>query len=207
MVNEIRAYGAALTPGAMGYKIFPGRWLTGSNQHITGVPLLFVDRLSADMMSRQCDLVLLLSLFFPPQAQPSPNKQLASFSWPVSGSPRAMMFITHGYAEHISPYFDGLGKACGASGILCQGHDHIGHGSSPGGRTEVRSLREYTAPVLAACKRMRSEHPDLPLFLMGHSMGGLIALTAALTSPALFDGLLLTGPFLHGFDPLCVTLF
>ena len=79
-------------------------------------------------------------------------------------------------------------------GVLCQGHDHIGHRSSPGGRTEVRSLREYTAPVLVACKRMRSEHPDLPLFLMGHSMGGLIALTAALTSPALFDGLLLTGP-------------
>ena len=68
-------------------------------------------------------------------------------------------------------------------------------------------MREYTAPVLAACKRMRSEHPDLPLFLMGHSMGGLIALTAALTSPAFFDGLLLTGPFLHGFDPLFGRLF
>ena len=154
-------------------------------------------------MSRLCYLLVpALFLLSSVQAQPSPNKQLASYSWPVNGSPCAMMFITHGYAEHISPYFDGLGKACGASGILCKGHDHIGHGSSPGGRTEVRSLREYTAPVLASCKRMRSEHPDLPLFLMGHSMGGLIALTAALTNPALFDGLLLTGPFLHGFDPL-----
>ena len=146
--------------------MLPGSWRCEAG------PLpLFVDQLSADRMSRLCYLLVpALFLLSSVQAQPSPNKQLASYSWPVNGSPCAMMFITHGYAEHISPYFDGLGKACGASGILCQGHDHIGHGSSPGGRTEVTSMREYTAPVLAACKRMRSEHPDLPLFLMGHSM-------------------------------------
>ena len=139
-------------------------------------------------------VVFALSL---PGTQPTPTNQLATYRWPVSGKPRALMFITHGYAEHISPYFDGLGQACGASGLLCWGHDHIGHGASPGGRTEVESMKEYTVPVLTACSRMREEYPGLPLFLMGHSMGGLIALTAALDNSSHFDGLLLTGPLLH----------
>ena len=157
------------------------------------------------MHSSRCDLLLVVLALFLPGAQPTPNNLLATYRWPVIGKPRAMMFISHGYAEHISPYFDGLGEACGASGLLCWGHDHIGHGESPGGRTEVERMEEYTIPVLAACKRMRREHPHLPLFLMGHSMGGLIAFTAALTDPTLFDGLLLTGPLLHRYQPFRIS--
>lgn len=154
---------------------------------------------SVDMHSSRCGLLLavVLAILLLSRAQPTSTNRLAAYTWPVTGEPRALMFITHGYAEHISPYFDSLGEACGANGLLCFAHDHIGHGASPGGRTEVKRMQEYTMPLLAACKRMRREHPHLPLFLMGHSMGGLIALTAALTNPTLFDGLLLTGPLLH----------
>ena len=158
------------------------------------------------MHSSPCDILLVVLAHFLSGAQPTPNNLLATYRWPVTGKPRALMFITHGYGEHISPYFDGLGQACGASGLLCWGHDHIGHGNSPGGRTEVKSMQEYTIPVLAACRRMRREHPHLPIFLMGHSMGGLIAFTAALTDPTLFDGLLLTGPLLHRYQPIIIQL-
>ena len=132
------------------------------------------------------------------------SKSLASYNWlpdPLKRDglpqPVALVFISHGYAEHLSPYYDGLGEACAARGLICFGHDHVGHGKSPGGRTEVAEMENYVGPVVEACERKRKEHPDLPLFLFGHSMGGLVALMAGIKNPNLFDGLLLTAPLLH----------
>ena len=149
-----------------------------------------------------------LATFWPPPSASSrqaiTSKALATYTWPPdsvkrkdSAEPRALVFISHGYAEHLSPYYDGLGQACATQGLICWGHDHIGHGTSPGGRTEVEGMENYIRPVVEACKKKRAEHPGVPLFLMGHSMGGLIALMAALENPNLFDGLLLTAPLLH----------
>ena len=149
-----------------------------------------------------------LATFWPPplasSRQAITSKSLATYTWPPdlvkredSSEPKALVFISHGYAEHLSPYYDGLGQACAARGLTCWGHDHIGHGTSPGGRTEVKGMDNYIRPVVEACKKKRAEHPGVPLFLMGHSMGGLIALMAALENPNFFDGLLLTAPLLH----------
>jgi len=153
-----------------------------------------------------------LATFWPPPSSASSrraitSKSLATYTWPdhpvkrggVSDA-KALVFISHGYAEHLHPYYDSLGKACAARGLICWGHDHIGHGTSPGRRTEVDGMENYIDPLVEACKEKRKEHPGLPLFLMGHSMGGLIALTAAIQNPTLFDGLLLTAPLLHSAE-------
>ena len=50
------------------------------------------------------------------------------------------------------------------------------------------------APLVAACKKKTLEYPGLPLFIFGHSMGGLVVLSAVLQNPGLFDGMVLTGP-------------
>ena len=83
-------------------------------------------------------------------------------------------------------------------GLLCFGHDHVGHGRSPGVRTVVASMDEYTGPLVAECKRMQGKHPGLPLFILGHSMGGLITLTADLENPGLFSGVVLSAPLIIG---------
>ena len=161
--------------------------------------------------------------FWPPSSASSrrafTSKSLATHTWPDQPAvkrggvtdAKALVFISHGYAEHLHPYYDNLGKACAARGLICWGHDHVGHGTSPGRRTEVNGMENYIKPLVEACKQKRKEHPGsfnsfstfftfhqgLPLFLMGHSMGGLIALMAAMQNPTLFDGLLLTAPLLH----------
>ena len=75
------------------------------------------------------------------------SKSLSTYTWPESSLKRdgssdvkALVFLSHGYAEHLSPYYDSLGEACASQGVFCWGHDHVGHGTSPGARTEVNFL-------------------------------------------------------------------
>ena len=94
-----------------------------------------------------------LATFWPPTSSKSnrrafTSKSLSSYTWPESSLKRdsspdvkALVFLSHGYAEHLSPYYDSLGETCAARGVLCWGHDHVGHGTSPGARTEVKFLR------------------------------------------------------------------
>ena len=96
------------------------------------------------------------------------------------------------------PYYNQLAEAGRASGLLVFGHDHVGHGRSGGERVQVRFLSwdqeniifflslqisdyaDYTEPLLAHCREMKKTHPNLPLFLIGHSLGGLISLLSVL---------------------------
>ena len=59
-------------------------------------------------------------------------------------------------------------------------------------------MDEYTRPLVAECKRMQGKHPGLPLFILGHSMGGLISLTADMENPGLFSGVVLSAPLIIG---------
>ena len=104
------------------------------------------------------------------------SKSLATYSWPNYPVKRggvldakALMFISHGYAEHLHPYYDSLGEACAARGLICWGHDHIGHGTSTGRRTEVNGMENYIKPLVEACKEKRKEHPGCMNFSLSTS--------------------------------------
>ena len=62
----------------------------------------------------------------------------------------------------------------------------------------VASIDDYTRPLVAECKRMQGKYPGLPLFILGHSMGGLISLTADMENPGLFSGVVLSAPLIIG---------
>lgn len=61
------------------------------------------------------------------------------------------------------------------------GHDHIGHGESEGERALIYDMEELTDPVIQHCRQMVKTHPGVPLFIIGHSMGGLAALLVSLS--------------------------
>ena len=61
------------------------------------------------------------------------------------------------------------------------GHDHVGHGESEGERAMAGDMDEFTRPLVQHCREKVEQHPGLPLFIIGHSMGGLIALLASLS--------------------------
>jgi alpha-beta hydrolase superfamily lysophospholipase len=118
--------------------------------------------------------------------------QLHERAWPTSGQPRAVVVIVHGYGEHIGRY-DATARALADAGFTVRGFDLRGHGQSGGVRGHCSKFNEYLEDVDAAVVRARGE--NLPLFLLGHSFGALIASQWALAHPQELAGLALTSPF------------
>jgi len=138
----------------------------------------------------------------------SQERKLKTFLWkPSSGAPKALVFLSHGYAEHLVPYYSELAQAGVDQGLLVFGHDHVGHGESEGERVLVSDMEEFVAPVIQHCQHMCDQYPDTPLFIVGHSMGGLITLLTSLSPqcPAL-RGMVLMGPLVKP-DPRTASRF
>jgi alpha-beta hydrolase superfamily lysophospholipase len=107
----------------------------------------------------------------------------------------AVVAIMHGYGEHCRRY-DEL-----ASYLVHKGHavcllDARGHGRSQGQRGYVQRFDEYVEDFITFIERVRAQHRGRPLFLLGHSNGGLIALRAVLRGLDGVHGLVLTSPLL-----------
>jgi acylglycerol lipase len=107
--------------------------------------------------------------------------------------PKGVVTISHGYGEHIGRYAHVAQRLCEA-GFVVYGPDHHGHGQSAGkrGRINLRAAVADLDQLIASVSRKR--HPDLPQFLLGHSMGGLIALQYAVRHAKRLDGLVVSAP-------------
>ena len=119
-------------------------------------------------------------------------------SWLPAGPPRAAVLVVHGLAEHSGRY-DATARALTAAGFAVHAVDYRGHGRSEGRRVHVDSESEYAADVRAALEEVHRRHPRDPVFLLGHSQGGLVVLEMALAEPADVDGIagiVVTSPFL-----------
>lgn len=119
---------------------------------------------------------------------------LAYHHQPAVGQARAILMISHGLTEHSRRYRRFAG-AMAASGYHVYAHDHRGHGETtaddaPLGRFARRNGVESVISDIAAMHTFATgRHPGLPVILLGHSMGGLIALNAAADLPRRFAAL------------------
>jgi acylglycerol lipase len=114
-------------------------------------------------------------------------------AWLPWDAPRAIVLIAHGAAEHGGRY------AWTAGQLTARGHavyavDHRGHGRSAGPRAYVDRIDNAVTDLHALADLARERHPSTPVFLLGHSMGGLIAIAYALRHQDELDGLVLSAP-------------
>lgn len=93
--------------------------------------------------------------------------------WPRP-RPRYVALLAHGYGEHVGRY-EHVAGVLTAHGAAVFGPDHMGHGRSAGERVLIEDFEEVVTDVHAVEELARSAYPGLPVVLIGHSMGGLIA--------------------------------
>jgi alpha-beta hydrolase superfamily lysophospholipase len=120
-------------------------------------------------------------------------------SWSPPGDPDGILLFVHGLAEHSGRYLNPV-RHFVARGWACYGFDYRGHGQSPGRRVHVGSFDEYLSDLSDGHRLVRIRHPDQPIFMVGHSQGGLLTLLYAGTAPANLTGVVASSPFL-GIHP------
>uniref|UniRef100_A0A3Q4BMF5 Serine aminopeptidase S33 domain-containing protein n=1 Tax=Mola mola TaxID=94237 RepID=A0A3Q4BMF5_MOLML len=125
--------------------------------------------------------------------------------WEPSGPPRALVFIAHGAGEHCGPY-DEIAQKLKEVSLLVFAHDHVGHGQSEGDRMNIKDFQFYIRDSLQHIDLMKSRYPDLPVFIMGHSMGGAISILTACERPTDFAGVALIAPMVQ-MNPESATPF
>ena len=115
--------------------------------------------------------------------------------WLPEKPPDGLLLICHGLGEHSGRYRTVV-DALLPSGWAVYGFDLRGHGRSSGRRAHLESYDDWLADLENFRRLAASRHPGLPAFLLGHSMGGQIALAYALAHQGELTGLVLTAPAL-----------
>ena len=117
-------------------------------------------------------------------------------AWTPDRPTRAVVALAHGVHEHSGRYAH-VASALMQRGIAVRALDHRGHGQSEGARGAVESFDEYVRDLTDFLDDVIAESGDLPVFLMGHSMGGLIvAATVVDRGTAGLAGVVLSSPAL-----------
>ena len=114
-------------------------------------------------------------------------------TWRPSCPRRAIMLIVHGLSEHSGRY-EHVARFLTDRGIVVYCHDHLGHGRSGGPRGWVPRFDCFLDDVAAIHALALEENPDVPLFILGHSMGGLIAAAYLLERERKPDFVIFSGP-------------
>jgi len=122
---------------------------------------------------------------------------LTTYAWPDPVELRGVVQISHGLAEHAARY-DRLAAALISAGFAVRSHDHRGHGASVGNGVSLGSFGEagwdgLVADLVTVSRAVGAEHPELPLFLIGHSMGSFALQQAIVDYSELYRGVVLSG--------------
>jgi len=133
--------------------------------------------------------------------------ELCYQAWRPEAAPRAVLAVTHGFGEHSGRYKNVVDHFV-PRGYAVYGYDLCGHGRSPGKRGFIRAWSDYRGGTAAFLKMVAEKEPRRPLFLYGHSLGGLIVLDYVLHTPEGLKGVIASGPSLGapGISPFLLAL-
>lgn len=123
------------------------------------------------------------------------NANLYHQAWLPEGDVKAVLLIVHGLGEHCGRYMNVVNHFV-PLGYAVYGFDHIGHGRSEGMREVVERFTDFIDTLAVYHEMVKVWQTGKPLFLLGHSMGGLIASSYLLDHSADFEGAILSAPLI-----------
>lgn len=127
------------------------------------------------------------------EIQSGDGSQLFARRWLPSRNPKALMVIVHGLGEH-SGRFQNYANTLIPGGIAVYGVDWRGHGRTKGQRGYIPSWAAVQQDVRAILSRAKADFSETPVFLFGHSLGGLIVLDYALDNTHELSGVITSAP-------------
>jgi acylglycerol lipase len=133
---------------------------------------------------------------------------IAHHAWLPAGEVKAVLLVVHGLGEHCGRYVNVINHFV-PLGYAVYGLDHLGHGKSTGEREVIERFEDYTDNLKLFYDQVKGWQPGKPIFLLGHSLGGLIATYYLLDHQADFRGAIISAPAIKVGDsvsPLTITL-
>jgi acylglycerol lipase len=110
----------------------------------------------------------------------------------IPENPKAIVVIVHGFAEHFRRYEYVKGKL-NLKGYGVYRFDNRGHGKSEGDRGDIKNFMDFVFDADEVVDLARYEDPSLPIFMLGHSMGGFITALYGIEFPNKLKGQILSG--------------
>ena len=115
-------------------------------------------------------------------------------TWECPPKAKAAVCIVHGYGDHQGRY-ESFRHHCKQQGLATLAFDYRGHGLSAGRRMSCNRWQDYLDDLTAFWQQAKQRVEGLPLFLLGHSHGGLMASVFASQAPEDLKGLILISPY------------
>jgi alpha-beta hydrolase superfamily lysophospholipase len=117
-------------------------------------------------------------------------------AWMPSGKPKAVLLISHGQGDHSGRYTH-IAEYMARMDYSVWAYDHRGHGKSGGKRGHVDNFDDYLADMDHLIRIAREDDPSAKTFLIGVSLGGLVAIKYAERRGSGLTGLIATSPLLR----------
>ena len=136
------------------------------------------------------------------------NSSIYYQAWLPEANVKAVLLVVHGAGEHSGRYMNVVNHFVPLGYAVC-GYDHIGHGKSEGEREFIKRFEDYTDTLTSYYEMVTAWQRDKPVFLLGHSLGGLIACYYLLEHQADFRGAVISAPEIkvgEGFSPVLITV-
>ncbi len=133
---------------------------------------------------------------FDTEWQTSDGKSIYAQGWEPDDKPKAMICMVHGLGEHFGRYHH-LAKFLTDNRFAYLGIDLRGHGKTPGPRGHVTSFETFMDDINLLLDQASIRYPGLPVFLYGHSLGGILVLNYCLRRKPDLRGVIVTSPGLR----------
>lgn len=122
--------------------------------------------------------------------------------WKPKGKAKIAMLLVHGLGEHCNRYKGDFSDFFTSKGVIIYTFDLPGHGRSGGKRGHVREHGDFNKILENRLAQIKKDNPELPIFIYGHSLGGLISAAFMLECQPEVKGCILSAPVIDVNKPL-----
>ena len=130
------------------------------------------------------------------------GSKISSQIWETENQPKGVIVLVHGLGEHSGRYSTHFADYFSNEGFSILTFDLPGHGESGGKRGHIEHYEDFDKLLSAGISHAKKKYPSLPIFLYGHSLGGLITLEYSILMKPVINGVIASAPVLDVYEPI-----